>query len=221
MRSPSLTRKTNHRNGHLVSTYSWNGRKVDVFDSARNGILVIELFHDEELQPDDKAQLLVRMLFPDPLGTASMAGEGLGELLIHIVWEAFGLDISSDRRHAGEHEASVFDFEEDAGRIRASLLQCFGIDWDDASRGMSYADMCSLLGMLLEADTETPFRQAVYYRTAAPPKRTKHNADLCDAFEARRRHFALGRSAEDAERSANDQAACMFAAMKRAAQKGA
>lgn len=220
MRSPSLTRKTNHRNGHLVSAYSWNGQQVDVCDSARNGILVIELFHDEELQPDDKAQLLIRMLFPDPAAAIDMAGAQLGGLLIHIVWEAFGLDISADGRHAADHEAAVFDFEEDAARIRASLLQCFGIDWDEASRALSYADMCSLLGMLLEADTETPFQQAIYYRTAKPPKRTKHNAELCDAFAARAKHFALGKT-EDAAQSANDTTAGMFAAMKRAAQKGA
>lgn len=220
MRSPSLTRKTNHRNGHLVSTYSWNGQQVDVFDSARNGILVIELFHDEELQPDEKAQLLIRMLFPDAGDTLAMAGDQLGELLIHIVWEAFGLDISEDRRHASEHEDAVFDFEEDAARIRASLLQCFNIDWDEASRALSYADMCSLLGMLLEADSETPFQQAIYYRTAKPPKRTKHNAELCDAFDARAKHFALGKTADTAQ-NANDTTAGMFAAMKRAAQKRA
>ena len=220
MRSPSLTRKTKHKNGRLVSTYERSGRQVGVFDSARNGILVIELFQDEELRPDEKARLLIRMLFPDPAEAIAMAGDRLGELLIHIVWEAFGLDISEDRRHASEHEAAVFDFEQDAARIRASLLQCFGIDWDEASRALSYADMCSLLGMLLEADTETPFQQAIYYRTAKPPKRTKHNADLCDAFEARRKHFSLEK-AEDAAQAANDTAAGMFAAMKRAAQKGA
>ncbi len=221
MRSPSLTRKTNHRNGHLVSTYSWNGQQVDVYDSARNGGLIIELFQDEELQPDEKVQLLVRMLFPDTAEALAIAGEQTGELLIHIVWEAFGLDISEDQRHASEHEPAVFDIAEDAGRIRASLLQCFGIDWDEASRSLSYADMCSLLGMLLEADTETPFQQAIYYRTAKPPKRTKTNADLCNAFEARAKHFALNSKTEDAEIIANDQAASMFAAMKRAAQKGA
>lgn len=220
MRSPSLTRNSKHRNGHLVSTYSWNGQQVDVHDSARNGILVIELFHDEELQPDEKAQLLIRMLFPDPATAIDMAGDGLGELLVHIVWEAFGLDISADQRHASEREAAVFDFEEDAARIRASLLQCFGTDWDEASRSLSYADMCSLLGMLLEADTATPFQQAIYYRTAKPPKRTKHNADICDAFAARAKHFAL-RKTEDVAKSANDTTAGMFAAMKRAAQKGA
>ena len=221
MRSPSLTRKTNHRNGHPVSTYSWNGQQVDVYDSARNGVLIIELFQDEELQPDEKVQLLVRMLFPDTAEALAIAGEQTGELLIHIVWEAFGLDISEDQRHASEHEPAVFDFAEDAGRIRASLLQCFGIDWDEASRSLSYADMCSLLGMLLEADTETPFQQAIYYRTAKPPKRTKTNADLCNAFETRAKHFALNSKTEDAEIIANDQAASMFAAMKRAAQKGA
>ena len=59
MRSPSLTRKTKHKNGRLVSTYEWSGRQVGVFDSARNGILVIELFQDEELRPDEKARLLI------------------------------------------------------------------------------------------------------------------------------------------------------------------
>ena len=75
MRSPSLTRKTKHKNGRLVSTYEWSGRQVGVFDSARNGILVIELFQDEELRPDEKARLLIRMLFPDPAEAIAMAGE--------------------------------------------------------------------------------------------------------------------------------------------------
>lgn len=218
MRSPSLTRKTRRRDGRLVSAYGWRGLQIDVCDSARNGILVIELFQDEELRPDEKARLLVRMLFPDPSAAVAMAGDQLGELLIHVAWEAFGLDISEDRRHSAQYESPVFDFHEDAARIRASLLQCFGIDWDEACERLPYADMCSLLGMLLEADTETPFQQAVYYRTATPPKRTKHNADLCGAFEARRRHFALESSEP---RNANDVTADMFAAMKRAAQKGA
>lgn len=220
MRSPSLTRKTKAENGRLVSSYEWGGHRVDVCDSARNGILVIELFQDEELAPEQKAPLLIRMLFPKPEDALAIAGERLGDLLIDIVWEAFGLDISSDGRHASEHEDAVFDFTEDAGRIRASLLQCFGLDWDDVAGTLSYADMCSLLGMLLEADAETPFAQAVYYRTAKPPKRNKHNGDLCDAFEARREHFAL-QSGRDPELSANDTTADMFAAAKRAAQRGA
>ncbi len=221
MRSPSLTRKTRHRNGSVVSTYDWIGEQFDVYDSARSGILVIELFHDEELTSDEKIQLLVRMLFPEFEETVRKAADQIGELLIHIVWEAFGLDISEDQRHASEYEAAVFDYNEDAGRIRASLLQCFGIEWDEASRRLSYADMCSMLGMLLEADTETPLQQAIYYRTATPPERNKHNKDLCDIFEARRQHFALEKNTESSTKTANDITADMFAAAKRAAQRGA
>lgn len=220
MRSPSLTRKTRTEGGRLVSEYDWGGHRVDVCDSARNGILVIELFQDEELAPEHKAPLLIRMLFPKPEKAIAIAGERLDELLIDVVWEAFGLDISNDGRYSDEHEDAVFDFFEDAGRIRASLLQCFGLDWDEVASTLSYADMCSLLGMMLEADTETPFQQAIYYRTAKPPKLTKHNGEFCDAFEARRKHFALGAS-EDPTHNANDTTADMFAAAKRAAQRGA
>lgn len=220
MRRPSLTRQTKHdSDGRLVSTYAWRGQQVEVFDFARNAILVIELFKDEELEPYCKAQLLVRMLFPDPEAAIALAGDDLGDLLCTIVWDAFGLDITADHEHAAESEAAIFDWEEDAGRIRASLLQCYGLDWDEVSRSLSYSDVCALLGTMLEADTETPFQQAVAYRTAKPPKRNKHNGDMCDAFEARRKHFALG--ASDTAKNANDTTADMFAAMKRAAQRGA
>lgn len=222
MRRPSLTRKTKHDSkGRLVSAYEWHGQQVEVFDFARNAILVIELFRDEELEPYHKEQLLVRMLFPDPEAAIALAGEDLGDLLCTIIWDAFGLDVTEDHIHASESETAVFDWKEDAGRIRASLLQCYGLDWDEVSRSLSYSDMCALLGSMLEADTETPFQQAVAYRTTKPPKRTKNNGELCDAFEARRKHFALGSSDSDAAKSANDTTADMFAAMKRAAQKGA
>lgn len=219
MRSPSLTQKTRHDSaGRIISAYPWRGQQVDVFDSARNAILIIELFRDEGLEPEHKAQLLVRMLSPNPEATIAMAGDGLGDLLCTIVWDAFGLDITKDQIHASESEGAVFDWEEDAGRIKASLLQSYGLDWDDVSRRMSYSDVCALLGTMLEADTETPFQQAVMYRTAKPPTPNKYNKAECDAFEARRRHFALG-GAHDAK-TANDTTADMFAAMKRAA-KGA
>lgn len=218
MRSPSLTRNSNHINGRLVSDYAYQGKQVGVCDSARNGILIIELFQDEELSPEEKGELLVRMLFPNPEQTVAEYGDQIWELIIFVIWEAFGLDVSADGRYATEHRPAVFDFEEDAARIRASLLQCFGIDWDEAACALSYADMTSLLGMLLEADTETPFQQAIYYRTAKPPKRNKHNGDYCDAFEERRKHFALSKKDTTTE---NDTTAGMFAAAKRVAQRGA
>ena len=84
---------------------------------------------------------------------------------------------------------------------------------------MTYLDLCSLLGSLLESESETPFQQAIYYRTAKPPKPTKYNREMREAFDARVRHYALGQNRDkiEAQNAAMDD---MFAAMKRAA-KGA
>jgi len=219
MRSPSLTRRSRTVNGRIVSDYTWRGNVIGVHDSARNALLVIELFGDEQLVPEQKEPLLVRMLFEDPAGAVAMAGPELGDLLASIVWDAFGLDITADHEHASEYEPPVFDWDEDAARIRASLLQCYGINWDEASSSMTYLDLCSLLGSLLESESETPFQQAIYYRTAKPPKPTKYNREMREAFDARVRHYALGQNRDkiEAQNAAMDD---MFAAMKRAA-KGA
>lgn len=119
MRSPSLTRRSRTVNGRIVSDYTWRGNVIGVHDSARNALLVIELFGDEQLAPEQKEPLLVRMLFEDPAGAVAMAGPELGDLLASIVWDAFGLDITADHEHAREYEPPVFDWDEDAARIRA------------------------------------------------------------------------------------------------------
>lgn len=219
MRSPSLTRCSRKVNGRLVSDYEWRGNTIGVRDSARNALLVIELFRDGELTPEQKAPLLVRMLFENPAQAAELAGPDFSDLLACIVWDAFGLDITADHQHSAEYEDKVFDWVEDAARIRASLLQCYGVSWEEASASMPYVDLCALLGSLLESDSETPFQQAVYYRTAKPPKPNKHNKELREAFDARAQHFALGKTADaiETQNAAMDDA---FAAMKRAA-KGA
>lgn len=217
MRSPSLTRRSRQSGGRLSSDYVWRGNVIGVCDSARNALLVIELFGDDELTPDQKLPILVRMLFDDPERALGLAGDDLDDLLGCVMWDAFGLDVTPGHDHAAEYEEPFFDWGEDAARIRASLLQCYGLSWDDAATSMTYADVCALLGSLLESDSETPFQQAVYYRTAKPPKPTKYNRELREAFAARARHFALGKGGDriEAQNSAMDDA---FAAMKRAAE---
>ncbi len=133
MRSVSQTRKSSHRTARVDSTYSWNGQQVDVHDSARNGVLIIELFQDEELQPDEKVQLLVGMELPDSAEASAIPGDQSGELVIPIVWEAVGLDISEDQQDASEHEQRVLTSQKMMGAYgRESTI--FGMDWDEASR---------------------------------------------------------------------------------------
>lgn len=86
--------------------------------------------------------------------------------------------------------------------------------------------MCDLLAGLMESG-ETPLQQAVLYRTAEPPRETRYNRELVEAFRAKREHYRLRRetSPADAAEAANDAMASAFmgewAAAERAAGKGA
>ena len=182
MRSPKLT-ETNewHGGGRLCHSYEWRGSSVPVCDSCRNMLLVIELFADESFEPDEKFDILMPMLFPEPARVLELAGAEIGELLKAVLWQACGLDVSGSGE---EHPQKVFDWDEDAARIKASLMSAYGLRWDDVADGCTFADACALLAMLMEDDSATPFQQAVYYRTAKPPKRTKGNSDYCDGTSA-------------------------------------
>ncbi len=212
MRRLSLSQQ-GHRTdeaGNAVSAYEWRGCEVWVRDSARTALLVFELFADEELEPEEKAFLLPRMMFADPQGAIEVGGDDAGQLLIDLVWDAYGLDISGDQSRV---EESVFDWEQDADRIRASLLSAYSMTWEQAAC-LPYSELIGLLASLMETGVSTPFREAVSARVAKVPKITKYNKEERDAIKARKEHFALKSRKPDAVKAANDAASDTFAAAK-------
>lgn len=206
----------------LVTEYEWHGAIVEVCDSARNILLLIELFADEEASEVQKDALLRRMLFFDPDAAFAACGGDMQALVCDVMWDVCGLDVTPNHVHSDESEPSVFDWDEDAARIRASLLSAYGIDWDASADSITYANLCDLLGALLESRSDTPFQQAVYYRTAEPPKRNRDNGDYVDQWLDAREYFELkGEQAQyDAIEAQQMQAASMFAAAERAASHG-
>ena len=214
----SLTTQSGTVNGRFCTRYEYDGAGYDVCDSALNAMLVNELFADECLDEADKQRLLSAMLFPDPAAALEKAGrERYWDMVDSVLWDAMGVDLYGTRG-AVSGEEPVFDWDEDAGRIRASLLQAYGIGWDEAAGAMSYAAFLDL------ESGETPLQQAIYYRTAKCPKETKNNKEYVEAFRAKQRHFALrGERADEGRIEARDTAmasafAAEFAAAERAAK---
>jgi len=183
-------------------------------------MLVNELFADTELSEEDKQQLLPAMLFADLPAAIETAGrEGFWDMVDAVLWDAMGVDLYGTRGAAGAEEP-VFDWDEDAGRIRASLLQAYGLDWDAVAGSMSYGAFLDLVAGLMESG-ETPLQQAIYYRTAKCPKETKDNREYVEAFRARAAHFALHADRTEAGRmdAANGAMASAFAAEFAAAER--
>lgn len=217
MRRPSLTPPPTRRDarGNVQTEYLWRGRRVWMRDSARDALLVIELFADGDLDPETKADFLPRMMFADTWAAHEAAGGDYAEMVSDLAWEAYGLDITGGRCAPQE---AAFDWAQDAARIRASLMSAYGLDWDEASRSLSFCDLAGLLGALMETSDSTPFAEAVSARLTKVPAPTKHNKAEREAIEARKRHFALEKGPGDPVRAANIAAADSFAAAKAAAK---
>ena len=226
MRRPSLTPPpsrdhTDEVSGRTetVTAYDWNGGRVWLRDSARRALLVIELFADESVRPEQKALWLPHMMFADPPAARDAAGDDPQGMVAALAWEAYGIDIAGDRPH--DAGAAAFDWAQDAARIRASLMSAYGLDWDAASRSLSFCDLIGLLASLMETAESSPFAEAVSARLAKPPAPTKWNKEEREALEARKRHFALKTAASDPVRAQNDAAADQFAAALAAAKRKA
>ncbi len=216
----SLTTRSETVNGRFCTTYEYEGAGYDVCDSALNAMLVNELFADTELSEEDKQQLLPAMLFADLPAAIETAGrDGFWDMVDAVLWDAMGVDLYGTRGAAGAEEP-VFDWDEDAGRIRASLLQAYGLAWDAVAGSMSYGAFLDLVAGLMESG-ETPLQQAIYYRTAECPRENKNNKEYVEAFRARAAHFALHADRTEAGRmdAANGAMASAFAAEFAAAER--
>lgn len=216
----NLTTRSGTVNGRFCTRYEYEGAGYDVCDSALNAMLVNELFADTELSEEDKQRLLPAMLFADLPAAIETAGrDGFWDMVDSVLWDSMGVDLYGTRGAAGAEEP-VFDWDEDAGRIRASLLQAYGLDWDAVAGSMSYGALLDLVAGLMESG-ETPLQQAIYYRTAKCPKETKNNREYVEAFRARAAHFALHADRTESGRmdAANGAMASAFAAELAAAER--
>lgn len=218
MRQPSLTQESRLLKNQVLTTYQWRGRSVEVFDSTANAILLLELFNDQELTGEEKSVIVLLRLFPRSHAqyyAQELTGEELTDLITTILWDAFGLDISEDHKHETNYDKPVFDFDEDATRIKSSFMQAYGIDLTYLANKVTYADFCGLVGALMESGEQTPLSEAITYRTAKPPKTTKYNKEERERFNALRKHYAMNASASASDQ--NDATEAMFEAALREA----
>lgn len=198
-------------NGRYAHVYHWRERPIRVIDDAENALLIIDLFTSQLLDAEEKLELLLQMLFVDSAAVVAAFGSDTPALVADMVWEVAGLDITG--QHKAEYtEQPCFDWEQDAGRIRATLMSAYGIDWETAKTRLTYSQVCELLEM---SPHESPFGQAVYYRTAKEPKPTKYNAEEIKHFRKAKAFYALKGSATPS--SANAKSNDIFAMLARKA----
>lgn len=182
--------------GIPYGVYEVLGRKVRVLDSLRNGVLAEEVIRDPLFEPEERAAIVCGIVLPDPEGFAEEFGSEAGEAVLGVLEAAFGFSEDSGDR--------VLDFAEDAARIRATARAAYGLSPEELSE-MPFSEAVELIAM---APRDTPVGQALYYRTAEPPKRTKSNGEQVDAWLEAREHYRI--KGDWGEEDANAAATAMF-----------
>lgn len=205
-----LTRSGKMIDGHHSAVYRWDGRDIRVRDDAETALETIELFKDERIGEAAKVDKIVSMWFIQPRCLKRVRDQA--GLFAMLAWELCGLDI--DGSHDGEYGEKVFDWEQDVEYIKVSLFNAYGRPWDEIIKAVPYRDLCALIGL---APHDTPIGQALYYRTAEPPKQTKHNKEQVSAWKERQAFWRLGGEKESSHfEAANSIADDMFASLSMA-----
>lgn len=208
--SNQLSRLSSKFDGsHRITVFGWGLLGVQVYDDAETALRVIDLFADTDLPIAVKANILPKMLFVDPDAVLNTV-EDFDAFLDALLWELCGLDITDSRK--AERSQKVIDWNDDEAYLSASLFAAYGRTYEELKRELPFRELCQIIGLV---PFETPMGQALYYRTAKPPKPTKNNQEERKAFHERQRFFALKKH-ETKERyaSMNDAATSAFAALK-------
>lgn len=195
-------------------TYVYNGKQVQVFDDARTCFSILELFEDEGVYPELKLEILLQLLFADPDAVVA-SFDPFEEFLAEVVWQVCSLDVTG--KHADEClDESVIDWKQDEPFIRASVFSAYGRSWDEIMEASTLAECAQLVSL---CPHETPIGQAIYYRTAKPPKLTKYNAEQVKDFRKHQAFWKLKKSAKKADsmESSNMAAFDAFRSLERLA----
>lgn len=198
------TKRIELPDGSTAYPYRWNGETVAVSDNASNMLDVISLFGDPDMAEDDKAPQVIEKLFADPddaFAACDYDPAEFGMLVEAVVWDVCGLNLG--KRASDE---PLWDIEQDASAIRASLRMAYGIGWDEVRDSIPWSEFVALVAGL---PYETPLGYAMHYRDKRNrPKPDKYNKKQVAEFDRLHRLFAIKsdqktRSSHDSIETAN------------------
>lgn len=190
IRASLTTKRISLSDGSTALPYQWNGETVAIADNASNVLDVIGIFQDESMPEEEKAPKVIGLLFCDPDAAFRSCDFDYGEfgrLIESVTWDVLGLDLGTR-----SSDDPLWDIEEDAASIRASIRMAYGVGWDEVRDSLSWSEFVALISGL---PYETPLGFAMHYRNKgnrpAPDKYNKKQvADfdrLHDLFDLKKR----------------------------------
>lgn len=193
------------------------GHRLRIRDALANFQLLLELFEDEYFDDEERTEVLITMLYPNPQGFLEAYGDGARDALSETLWECFGIDIDGTR----EHDEPVLDLDEDKAKITVTARAAYNLSWEQL-QALPYTEAITLLML---APEETPMGQAIKYRVGKPPTGKHVTREERMAWEEGRRFYRLKgkpdkHKSQDQTAQASDAATRAFEERKRRLSRG-
>lgn len=197
--------------GGTAVRYPWRGEEVLVRDDAATVLGLVRLLQGPEEPGERRGERVLEAIFvswQDAYTACDYDRREFGRLVDRAVWDVCGVDLSGSR----PHERPLWDPEEDAAAIRASLRMAYGVDWDADAGTIPFAEFVALVAA---CPVETPLGRAIHYRDPRTrPKPTKHNRKAVEEWDRLHRALALGRGSGRGRDAAAGTDAAMIGAFE-------
>lgn len=168
-----------------VKAFQWLGVTYPVNLSYDRVLTMFDVFEDKELRPQDQWEIAFE-LFIDDEEIASAFDDDKAAFVSDMFEKMLGIDLLGGP--GDDEEIPSFDFQEDASRIFSSFLFDYNMNLYEQQGKLSWTDFIELLFNLSE---EAQFSQAVSYRLAKVPRKTKHNEDEVNRIKAMKEKYAF------------------------------
>ena len=168
--------------------------------TLKNVLTAMDIAGDELLEDDDKAMAMLRLLvrWPRP-----HRGRAKVQLLESVMGHIRGEESPSGG-------PDIVDLSQDAGLIRASFLQAYGIDLEKTD--IHWDKFIELFQALPD---DTAMGRVMAIRSTPIPKATQYNKETREALARAKRAVALKKTVQSAQKSADALASSILAMLGR------
>ena len=164
--------------------------------TLKNVLTAVDVAGDDLLEDNDKAMTMLRLLVRWPRPHRARAKV---QLLEAVMWHIRGEGSPSGG-------PDIVDLSQDAGLIRASFLQAYGIDLEKTD--IHWDKFIELFQALPE---DTALGRVMAIRSTPMPKASRYNKEAREALTRAKRAVALKKTVQSAQESADAMASSILA----------
>lgn len=183
----------------LEDRFEYEGKTIHLGLAFDNVLRMFEVFNHFLFSSYEKIDIALEILIKEYDLIEDMDIQEKNALLLFIMNQFLGIDTNDNQDSTSK---KVFDFQQDAGIIYASFMNCYHIDLIEQQGKLHWMKFIQLFNHL---DDKSKFKEVVNIRKMPMPKQEKGNEEYRKQIAEMKRIYALDKpkTEEDSQEKIN------------------